>query len=321
MILITNLERRTLAKFTHEPVLLEETIEWLDCRKGLIYIDGTLGGGGHSYEIAKRVSPDGRVIGLDVDPEAIQAAEEKLASYSDVVTIIRSSYTKIPEILRQLNISKITGGILLDLGASYHQLTTGERGFSFSKEAPLDMRFNPDSPVSAYDITNSYSEQELVKIFSEFGEERYSKRIARKIIEKRHKQPIKTTTELADIVKSAVPYSSLKIHPATRVFQALRMAVNNELDNAAKTIKECIPLLEKDARIVVISFHSLEDRLVKNLFKYYSSKCKCPPEQLICTCEPRQLEILTKKPITASENEVKRNPPSRSAKLRVAKKV
>ncbi|EKE04753.1 MAG: S-adenosyl-methyltransferase MraW [uncultured bacterium] len=310
-----------MAEFVHEPVLLNEAIEWLDCRKGLIYIDGTVGGGGHSKEIAKRISPDGRLISMDVDPDAIAAAEKNLAPYKDIATIVRSSYINIPEVLKNLNIEKITGGVLLDIGASYYQLTTQERGFSFSKEAPLDMRFNPDNPVSAYDVVNSYSEQELIRIFSEYGEERYSKRIARKIVEVRQKQPIKTTIELANIVKFAVPKSSFKIHPATRVFQAIRMKVNNELGNIEKSLKEVIPLLEKNARIVVISFHSLEDRLVKNLFKYYSSKCNCRPEQLICTCEPKQLEVLTKKPIIASEEEIRRNPPSRSAKMRVAEKV
>jgi len=321
LIYILILEREELAEFIHEPVLLEEAVEWLNCRNGLLYIDGTLGGGGHSKEIAKRIYPDGRLISFDVDPDAIAAAEKNLAQWKDTVTILRSSYVNIPEILKSLNIKKITGGILLDLGASYYQLTTGEKGFSFSKEAPLDMRFNPDNPVSAYDIVNSFSEQELVRIFSNYGEERFSKRIARKIVEKRHKQPIKTTVELANLIKSAVPVSSYKIHPATRVFQALRIAVNNELDNIEKSLKEVIPLLEKNARIVVISFHSLEDRLVKNLFKYYSSNCVCLPEQLICTCEPKKLKILTKKPITASQEEIKRNPPSRSAKMRVAERV
>lgn len=321
MIFINLLERRELTKFIHEPVLLEETIEWLNCRNGLTYVDATVGGAGHSKEIAKRIYPDGRLIALDVDPDAIEAAGKNLEPWKEIVTILNSSYSKLPEILRAFNIEKITGGILFDLGASYHQLTADKRGFSFSKEAPLDMRFNPENPISAYDIVNNAPERELVRIFSSYGEERYSRRIARKIVEKRQKQPIKTTTELAGIIKSSVPLAGYKIHPATRVFQALRIAVNNELENIEKSLSEVIPLLEKNARIVVISFHSLEDRLVKNLFKYYSSSCICPPEQLICKCEPKQLKILTKKPIVASVDEVKRNPSSRSAKVRVAEKL
>lgn len=272
-------------------------------------------------EIAERIYPDGRLIALDSDPVAFEAAKEKLASLQEIVTILRSNYNKIPEILASLNIKQITGGILFDLGASYYQLTSWERGFSFSREADLDMRFDPDNPITAYDIINNYSKDELFKIFKEYGEERFSGRIAKKIVEIRKIKPIKTTTELSNIVKSIVYQGRSKIHPATRVFQALRIAVNNELKNFETTLKDVIPLLAKDARIVVISFHSLEDRLVKNLFKYYSSKCKCLPEQMVCTCGPGQLEILTKKPIVASEEEVRRSSPSRSAKLRVAKKI
>ena len=311
----------SLAEFVHEPVLFEETIDWLNCREGLIYVDATVGGAGHSSEIARRIYPTGKLIALDVDPDAIAAAEQRLAPWKDIVTILKANYSKLPEILRALNIEKISGGIVFDLGASYHQFATAEKGFSFSKEAPLDMRFNPDNSLTAYDIVNKSSEQELVRIFSTYGEERFSKRIARKIVEVRQKQAIKTTVELANIVKSAVPVFIHKIHPATRIFQALRIAVNNELDNFEKSLREVIPLLEKGARIVVISFHSLEDRLVKNLFKYYSSSCNCLPENPVCSCEGKKLEILTKKPISASEKEVKMNPPSRSAKLRVAEKV
>jgi len=310
-----------LAEYYHESVLLKETIEWLNPQKGLIYIDATAGGGGHTAEIAKIIYPEGRVIGLDVDPEAIIAATEKTLPWKEVVTILRSSYSKIPEVLQNLNIEKITGGIIFDLGASSHQFLTAERGFSFLKEAPLDMRFNPESSRSAYDIVNKLSKEELTRIFNEYGEERYSARIAGKIVEKRKIQPIKTTTELANIAKSAYPYGHHKIHPATRIFQALRIAVNDELNQAEKTLKEVIPLLEKNARIVVISFHSLEDRLVKNLFKYYSLKCSCNFSQTTCTCGGAQLEVLTKKPLTASQEEKRKNPSARSAKLRVARKM
>lgn len=301
--------------------MLKEAVDGLDCQDGKIYIDATAGGGGHSYEIAKRISPNGKLISTDMDIEAINAARQKTEEFSDIVEMAQASYTQIPEILYKRGIDKITGGILFDLGASYHQLTSAERGFSFSKDAPLDMRFNPDDSFSAYDVINTYKEEELANIFRLYGEERFPGRIARRIVEQRKKEPIKTTLQLANLIKSSVPFTKSKINPATRVFQAIRIEVNNELNNIEKAIKCIIPLLEKDARMVVISFHSLEDRLVKTLFKYYSSDCNCHPEQLICKCDPKQLEVLTKKPIVASEEEVKLNPPSRSAKLRVAKKV
>lgn len=307
-------------EFVHKTVLLNEAIEALNCREGKLYIDATAGKGGHSLEIAKRIGKEGRLLSFDVDEDAIKAASETLKDFSNI-KIINSSYTKIPEILSELGIKKISGGILFDLGASYHQLTTTERGFSFTKEAFLDMRFNKDAELTAYKIINEYKESELADIFYTFGEERYSRRIAKKIVKKRRKTSIKTTTELANIVKSAVPFSKEKIHPATRVFQALRISVNNELHSIETTLQQIIPLLHKDARIVVISFHSLEDRVVKNVFKKYSSDCVCPPKQLICSCEPKQLKILTKKPITPSLEELKDNPSARSAKMRIAEKI
>ena len=310
-----------MTEFVHKPVMLEETLEGLNLRHGLIYVDATVGGAGHSREIAAKIHPDGRLIAIDADPVAIETATRNLEPYSNIVTIVKANYIDLPRILQDLNIEKITGGILFDLGASYYQLTSGERGFSFLKESFLDMRFNPNNPLTAYDIVNTWSEFDLVRIFSEYGEERYSKRIAKSISEKRRNNQIKTTTELANIVKTAVPAFKSKIHPATRIFQALRIAVNNELQNFENSMKEVIPLLAIDARIAVISFHSLEDRLVKNLFKYYSSNCRCLPHQLICECESGQIEILTKKPITATKEEIRENPPSRSAKLRLAKKI
>ena len=205
------------------------------------------------------------------------------------------------------------------MGASYHQLTKQERGFSFTKDAPLDMRFNKDADFSARDVVNEYSEADLVRIFSEYGEEHFSKRIAKAIVAKRHVKSIDTTLELAQIVKDATPPVKSRIHPATRVFQAIRIEVNNELKNIKNTLNDVLDLLDYGAIISVISFHSLEDRIVKEQFKYYSAKCHCPKEQLICTCEPPKLELINKKPITASEEELKINPPSRSAKLRVAR--
>lgn len=310
-----------MSEFNHYPVMLKEAIGSLDCKKELIYVDATLGGGGHSFEIAKNIYPDGKLISFDVDPDAIEYSTKKLEQFKEIVTIVKANYSKIPEVLARLGISKITGGIIFDLGASYHQFMKAEKGFSFSKEAPLDMRFDPESAFTAFDVVNSWSEIELIRIFQEYGEERFTKRIAKKIIEERQKASIRTTIKLAEIIKSCVPSVKSKIHPATRVFQAIRIAVNNELLNFENTLKFVVPLLEKNARIVIISFHSLEDRVVKNLFKYYSSKCKCKKEQLICNCTGIELKIITKKPITASFQELNENLPSRSAKLRIAQKI
>ena len=223
--------------------------------------------------------------------------------------------------LQDLNIKEITGGIVFDLGASYHQLTKQERGFSFMKDAPLDMRFNTDSDFSAYDVVNGYSEDDLIRVISEYGEERFTKRIVRNIINYRSSKNIETTLELAEIIKNAVPKTKEKIHHATRTFQAIRIEVNNELQNIKNTLNEVLTLLSVNAIISIISFHSLEDRLVKQCFKYYASKCRCKPNEPVCHCEPPMLELINKKPITASESELKENPPSRSAKLRVAKKI
>lgn len=295
-----------------------EAVDALNCQDGLIYVDCTLGGGGHSELILKRIQPNGRLISFDVDQDAIDAATERLKNYKNL-TIVKNSYTNIKQVFKDLGIEKITGGILFDLGASYHQLTKQERGFSFSKEAPLDMRFNMDSDFSAYDVVNNYKEEELVKIFSEYGEERFSKRIAKAIVQKRQAKPIQTTTELADIIVEATPKIKSSIHPATRVFQAIRIEVNHELQNVKNTLMDVLDLLDFNAIISVISFHSLEDRVFKHVFKYYSTRCHCEKNQMICNCPPPILELVNKKPIMATEQEIKENPPSRSAKLRVAK--
>ena len=295
-----------------------EAVDALNCQDGLIYVDCTLGGGGHSELILKRIQPNGRLISFDVDQDAIDAATERLKNYKNLI-IVKNSYTNIKQVFKDLGIEKITGGILFDLGASYHQLTKQERGFSFSKEAPLDMRFNMDSDFSAYDVVNNYKEEELVKIFSEYGEERFSKRIAKAIVQKRQAKPIQTTTELADIIVEATPKIKSSIHPATRVFQAIRIEVNHELQNVKNTLMDVLDLLDFNAIISVISFHSLEDRVVKHVFKYYSTRCHCEKNQMICNCPPPILELVNKKPIMATEQEIKENPPSRSAKLRVAK--
>ncbi len=307
-----------MKEFKHYTVMKNEAVDALNCQDGLIYVDCTLGGGGHSELILKRIQPNGRLISFDVDQDAIDAATERLKNYKNL-TIVKNSYTNIKQVFKDLGIEKITGGILFDLGASYHQLTKQERGFSFSKEAPLDMRFNMDSDFSAYDVVNNYKEEELVKIFSEYGEERFSKRIAKAIVQKRQAKPIKTTTELADIIVEATPKIKSSIHPATRVFQAIRIEVNHELQNVKNTLMDVLDLLDFNAIISVISFHSLEDRVVKHVFKYYSTRCHCEKNQMICNCPPPILELVNKKPIMATEQEIKENPPSRSAKLRVAK--
>ena len=307
-------------EFIHKTVLLEEAIEYLNCQPEKIYVDATAGKGGHSLEIAKKIGTEGRLLSFDVDKDAVKAASETLKDFPNT-EVINESYKNIPTVLKEKKIEKITGGILFDLGASYHQLTTQERGFSFAKEAFLDMRFNKDSDLTAYEIINKYKEQELADIFYHYGEERYSRRIAKRIVEKRKEKPIETTTELAEIVKKSVPFSKEKIHPSTRVFQALRIAVNNELEAIETTLQQIIPILDIDARIVIISFHSLEDRVVKNTFKKFSTACLCPPEQIICSCPPKQLKVLTKKPVTPSDREINENPAARSAKLRTAVRI
>lgn len=305
-----------MSDFRHYTVMLNEAVDALECKDGKIYVDCTLGGGGHSELILKRISPNGKLIAFDVDEEAIAHSKERLKNYPNL-TIVKSSYTNIKSELKKLGIEKITGGVILDLGASYHQLTKAERGFSFSKDAPLDMRFDKQSNFSAYDVVNKYKEEDLVRIFSEYGEERFSKRIAKKIVENRAQKPIKTTGELADLIVSATPRIKSSVHPATRVFQAIRIEVNNELKNVNFVLHDILDLLEIGGIISVLSFHSLEDRIVKQFFRYESQRCRC--NEMICKCTPPRIELVNKKPITASQEELRENPPSRSAKLRIAR--
>lgn len=305
-----------MSEFNHYTVMKNEAVDALNCRDGLIYVDCTLGGGGHSELILQRISPNGRLFSFDIDDDAIEYASERLKDYKNL-TIVKDSYVNIKSVMKSYGIEKITGGVLLDLGASYHQLTKQERGFSFSKEAPLDMRFNMDSDFSAYDVINGYKEDELVRIFSEYGEERFSKRIAKAIVNKRLQSPIKTTTELAELIVKSTPKIKTSIHPATRVFQAVRIEVNNELKNVKKVLSDVLDLLDNGAIISVISFHSLEDRIVKRLFKFEAQKCRC--NEMICKCQPPRIELVNRKPIMASDEEIRINPPSRSAKLRVVK--
>ena len=309
-----------MQNFQHYTVMKNEAVEALECKDGKIYVDCTLGGGGHSELIAQKISPNGKLIAFDIDQDAIDAATQRLKEYKNI-TIVKSSYTNIKQVMKDLNIEKITGGVLFDLGASYHQLTKQERGFSFLKEAPLDMRFNQNEDLTAFDVVNNYSEEDLIRIFSEYGEEHFSKRIAKEIINKRKLKNINTTTELSDLIIGCTPKVKSKIHPATRVFQAIRIEVNHELQNVKNTLIDVLDLLDFNAIISVISFHSLEDRIVKQIFKYYSNRCNCDKTQAICHCPPPVLELVNRKPIVATEQEIKENPPSRSAKLRVARYI
>ena len=307
-----------MEKFTHYTVMLNETVGALNCDgSDKIFVDATLGGGGHSELILKKISKKGRLISFDVDMDAIKASKERLCGY-DNVTIVNDSYVNITKNLRKLGIDKITGGIIFDLGASYHQLTTAQRGFSFMKDAPLDMRFDMEKNFSAWDVVNKYKENQLVEIFSKYGEEHFSKRIARAIVNSR---PINTTLELVDVIKKSTPHVNSKIHPATRVFQAIRIEVNNELLNFENTLKEVVTLLDTGAIISVLTFHSLEDRVAKSVLRNFSLSCRCDKNVPICCCGGKILELVNKKPLCATEDEIKKNPPSRSAKLRVARRV
>lgn len=306
-----------MPEFKHYPVMLNEAVDALNCRSGKLYIDGTLGGGSYSELILKRISPDGHLISFDVDKDAINASKEKLKDYKNL-TIVNDSYTNIKKYLLKKNINEITGGIVFDFGASTPQLTSKTRGFSFNGEARLDMRFNQDADFSAYEVVNDYNEAELVRIFSEFGEERFSKRIAKKIVEERKKRQIETTKDLVNIIFEATPRIKSKVHPATRVFQAIRIEVNHELDNIKNTLNEVLTLLSNDAILSIVTFHSLEDRIVKNIFKRYSKEYINEGESVY---HKPILELVVKKPLTASIEEIKINPPSRSAKLRIARRI
>ena len=310
-------------EFNHYTVMKEEAVNMLQIdenKQDKIYVDATLGGGGHSELILQKLNGKGHLYSFDIDKDAIEYSKERLKDYKNL-TIIKDSYINIKKILQSFGVEKITGGVLFDLGASYHQLTKAERGFSFMKEAPLDMRFDYDGEKTAYEIVNNYKEDELVKIFSEYGEERFSKRIAKKIAEERKNKPIKTTTELSNLIIQATPKIKSRIHPATRVFQALRIEVNNELQNVKQILENLMPFLDINATIIVISFHSLEDRLVKTIFRKYSRKNQCEMITGDGIYELPKLELIVKKPLVASIKEIKENPSSRSAKLRGAKVV
>lgn len=309
-------------KFKHVPVMLNEVLEGLNIKEDGIYVDGTLGGAGHSTEIVKRLST-GKLIGIDQDENAIKKSKEVLADYSDRTIILKENFKNIKNVLNTLGINKVDG-ILLDLGVSSHQLDEEERGFSYNKDAPLDMRMDRGNAFSAWDVVNKYSEKELEKIIWDFGEEKWAKRIAKFIVEERREAPIDTTFELVSVIKKAIPKKvrSQGGHPARKTFQAIRIEVNQELDILKNSILNANEVLNESGRLCIITFHSLEDRIVKDTFKYLNKDCICPPEFPVCTCnKKRELKILTRKPIIPSEEEIETNPRSRSAKLRIGEKV
>lgn len=309
--------------FYHLPVLLEEAVDSLNCRPGGIYVDGTLGGGGHASEILKRITPGGRLVAIDADPEALKVAGDRLKQYRSSVIFYKGNFGKIAAILAELGINKVNG-ILLDLGVSSHQLEKAERGFSFALDARLDMRLDQTRGRTAFDLVNGLAEDELKKIFRDYGEERMARRIAAAIVRARKESPVRTTGELAEIVARAVPAAGRrgKIHPATRVFQALRIAVNDELVNLEKALIDGFGLLEVGGRFAVISFHSLEDRMVKNYFRSWEKGCTCPPEFPFCTCHKEdRARLITRKAIKPGPAELEVNPRARSARLRTVERI
>lgn len=309
-------------EFHHISVLLNECIDNLNIRPDGIYVDGTMGGGGHSLEIAKRLTT-GRLICIDQDPNAHEAAGKRLAEYKDRITFVRDNFGNIANILDSLGIEKIDG-MLLDIGVSSHQLDEAERGFSYQQDAPLDMRMNPDRPFSAYDVVNGYDEDELDRVIFTYGEERWARRIAQFIVKEREAKPIETTGELVDIIKKAVPKGARKDgpHPAKRTFQAIRIEVNGELEVLQRAIDDVAARLAVGGRLCIITFHSLEDRIVKEAFRKQENPCICPPQFPVCVCGKKPLgRVITRKPILPSKEELEENPRSRSAKLRVLEGV
>ena len=309
-------------EFHHVSVLLWECIEGLNIKPDGIYVDGTLGGAGHSSQIVQRLTT-GRHIGIDRDPIALKAAGERLEPYKDKVTLVHSNFCEIKQVLDDLDIEGVDG-ILLDLGVSSPQLDDGERGFSYMVDAPLDMRMNNEDSLSADTVVNTWSYEELKRILFEYGEERYAPKIASAICARREAQPIRTTLELVDIIRGAMPAAALreKQHPAKRSFQAIRIAVNDELGSVEKVMRDAIPKLNKGGRLAVITFHSLEDRIVKNAMVNASKGCTCPPNFPVCVCGKKpQVKIITRKPIVSGEEELEMNPRARSAKLRICEKL
>lgn len=309
-------------EFKHVSVLLNECLDGLDIKKDGIYVDCTLGGAGHSSEILKKLSKDGLLIGIDQDKDALRAAGERLKEYENV-KFVHNNFHNIETILEELDIPGVDG-ILMDLGVSSYQLDEGERGFSYMKDAPLDMRMNRDNDFSAYEVVNSYSLEDLHRIIRDYGEEKFAKRVAQFIVDRRASKPIETTFELVDIIKAAIPAKARREgpHPAKRTFQAIRIEVNGELQILNKAIEDGVKRLNKGGRMAIITFHSLEDRIVKLKYRELANPCKCPSEFPICACGKKPIvKLISRKAIDPSKEEVEENPRSRSAKLRVVERV
>ncbi|MBQ8412970.1 MAG: 16S rRNA (cytosine(1402)-N(4))-methyltransferase RsmH [Lachnospiraceae bacterium] len=309
-------------EFKHVSVLLEETIDSLNIKPQGIYVDGTLGGGGHSLEIFKRLSDEGRLIGIDQDRDAIAAATERLKEHKDKVTIVHSNYQDIDSVLKGLSISGVDG-IVLDLGVSSYQLDNVERGFTYREDTPLDMRMDQSSTLTAKDIVNDYSEQELYRVIRDYGEDGFAKNIAKHIVKAREEKPIETTGELNEIIKAAIPAKVRKGqgHPSKKTFQAIRIELTHELEVLEDSIDKMIELLNPGGRLSIITFHSLEDRIVKNIFRRNMNPCICPPNFPVCTCgQAPKGKVVTRKPIVPSDEEIDGNKRAKSSKLRVFEK-
>lgn len=309
--------------FEHISVLLEETIAGLNVQKDGIYVDGTLGGAGHAYEVCSQLGENGRFVGIDQDEAAIAAGKERLAEFGDKVTIVRSNYCDMPKVLEELGIDKVNG-ILLDLGVSSHQLDTIDRGFSYKYDAPLDMRMDNRQNMTAKDIVNQYSEMELYRIIRDYGEDKFAKNIAKHIVRVRQEKEITTTYELNEAIKAAIPMKVRKNtgHPSKKTFQAIRIELNKELEVLNNTLQSMIDLLDEHGRICVITFHSLEDRIVKSIFRKNENPCTCPPSFPVCMCGKKPKgKVITRKPVLPSEQELERNRRAKSAKLRIFEHV
>ena len=310
-------------EFKHQSVLLEETVRNLRVKPDGIYVDGTLGGGGHSYAVCQQLSAKGSLIGIDQDEAAIKAAGDRLKEFGEKVTIIRSNYCNMKKELQKMGITSVDG-IILDLGVSSYQLDNKERGFTYREDVPLDMRMDQRNPRTARDIVNTYSEKELYRIIRDYGEDKFAKNIAKHIVAAREKAPIETTGQLTEVIRSAIPMKmqALGGHPAKRTFQAIRIELNRELDVLRESLDGMIDMLGDGGRICIITFHSLEDRIVKTIFKKNENPCTCPPDFPVCVCGKKSKgKVITRKPILPSTEEMERNPRSKSAKLRIFERV
>ena len=310
-------------EFQHKSVLLRETIDSLKVKPGGIYVDGTLGGGGHAFELCSRLGKDGRLIGIDQDEAAISAASERLSEYKGQVTIVRSNYSRMPQVLDELGIGKVDG-IYLDLSVASYQLDTPERGFTYREDVPLDMRMDQRKPMTAADIVNAYSEEKLYRVIRDYGEDKFAKNIAKHIVRKRQEKPIETTGELVEAIKAAIParVRATGGHPAKQTFQAIRIELNGELEVLESSIDRMIERLNPKGRLAVITFHSLEDRIVKHKFRENEQPCICPPDFPVCVCgRVSKGRVITRKPIIPTEEEEKENNRAKSSKLRVFERV